>query len=407
MTTLSHRSRLVLAVAGVAALIALTDPAAPIDPTPGMAAATTVPSADRDCRELTVGRAACLAAAVTGSDGVPLSLAEARQAGYQPFTPAELRDAYRLPSELLGSRQTIAVVVPYDHPDAEADLAVYRAEFGLPPCDQHFPCFRKVDQRGGTDFPPAHRDWSLNATVGLQAAAAVCPNCRLLLVEADDESVASLGAAVTQAVAQGADVVAALYGIPEYRTAMDDAEYYHHPGTPVVAPSGNAGFPIATGQLLPAAYPGVVAVGGTTLYRDDNARGWSELAWSGSGSGCSVYLPKPTWQQDSLCRNRTVADVAAVADLNTPVAVYHTYGATGWLAAGGTPVATALIAAVYALAGNAATIEPGPHLYQHADHLFDVMEGATGHCGGGYLCTAGPGYDGPTGLGTPNGIGAF
>src|SRR5690606_8195807 len=101
MTTLSHRSRLVLAVAGVAALIALTDPAAPIDPTPGMAAATTVPSADRDCRELTVGRAACLAAAVTGSDGVPLSLAEARQAGYQPFTPAELRDAYRLPSELL------------------------------------------------------------------------------------------------------------------------------------------------------------------------------------------------------------------------------------------------------------------------------------------------------------------
>ena len=70
-------------------------------------------------------------------------------------------------------------------------------------------------------------------------------------------------------------------------------------------------------------------------------------------------------------------------------------------------MATALIAAVYALAGNAATIEPGPHLYQHADHLFDVMEGATGHCGGGYLCTAGPGYDGPTGLGTPNGIGAF
>lgn len=154
----------------------------------------------------------------------------------------------------------------------------------------------------------------------------------------------------------------------------------------------------------------MTAVGGTALSRASNTRGWSETAWSGAGSGCSAYDPKPSWQKDPGCGNRTVADVSAVADPNTGVAVYDSYayqGASGWLVFGGTSVASPIIASVYALAGNASSVTYGSYPYGNTSSLNDVTSGSNGSCGGSYLCTAGTGYDGPTGLGTPSGTGAF
>jgi hypothetical protein len=136
-----------------------------------------------------------------------------------------------------------------------------------------------------------------------------------------------------------------------------------------------------------------------------NARGWSETAWSGAGSGCSAYEPKPAWQTDPGCTRRSVADVSADADPNTGVAVYDTYHSGGWLVFGGTSVASPIIAGVYELNGGAPTFGSDP--YSHTSSLFDVLSGSNGSCGGSYLCTAGLGYDGPTGLGTPNGSSAF
>jgi subtilase family serine protease len=132
-----------------------------------------------------------------------------------------------------------------------------------------------------------------------------------------------------------------------------------------------------------------------------------ETAWSGAGSGCSAYVSKPSWQTDGGCSRRTVADVSAVADPNTGVSVYDTYRVSGWLVFGGTSVASPIIASVYALAGNSGSVNYGSYPYNHTSNLFDVTSGSNGSCGGSYLCTAGPGYDGPTGLGTPNGSGGF
>jgi hypothetical protein len=149
-------------------------------------------------------------------------------------------------------------------------------------------------------------------------------------------------------------------------------------------------------------------VGGTTLTNDPTTgRGWSETAWSGAGSGCSAYAPKPSWQQDAGCPRRALTDVSAVADPATGVAVYDGYGASGWLVFGGTSVAAPIIAGVYALAGNTSSVTYGSSPYSHPDSLNDMASGGNGSCSPVYLCTAGPGYDGPTGLGTPNGIGAF
>ena len=157
--------------------------------------------------------------------------------------------------------------------------------------------------------------------------------------------------------------------------------------------------------------PGVLAVGGTSLYAADNSRGWTEKAWSGAGSGCSAYVAEPSYQKDKHCNMRTIADVSAVADPYTGVAVYDSTpdpfgGSTGWLVAGGTSASSPFIAGVIGLAGNAKTFTTA-NAYQHLASLFDVVGRSNGICGNDYLCTAKKGYDGPTGLGTPNGVGAL
>jgi subtilase family serine protease len=145
--------------------------------------------------------------------------------------------------------------------------------------------------------------------------------------------------------------------------------------------------------------------------RDGSARGFTETVWAGAGSGCSAFIPKPAWQTDAGCAKRTVADVSAVADPATGVAVYDTYllapNNRGWLVFGGTSVSAPIIAGVYALAGNGLSINYGSFSYSHLGSLFDVLSGSNGSCGGSYLCTGMAGYDGPTGNGTPNGTGAF
>jgi subtilase family serine protease len=176
----------------------------------------------------------------------------------------------------------------------------------------------------------------------------------------------------------------------------------------ITASSGDSGY----GVEYPAASQYVTAVGGTSLSTSSNSRGWTESVWStssteGAGSGCSAYDAKPTWQTDTGCSDRTVADVSAVADPATGVAVYQTYGASGWAVYGGTSVASPLIAAVYADAGTPTVDYPAADLYANTSSLNDVTSGSTTSCSPAYLCTAETGYDGPTGLGTPNGLTAF
>jgi len=187
---------------------------------------------------------------------------------------------------------------------------------------------------------------------------------------------------------------------------VNDQQHFNHPGVAITASSGDNGY----GVEFPAASQYVTAVGGTTLTRGGGTRGWTETVWSGAGSGCSAYITKPSWQTNGNCTKRTVADVSAVANPNTGVSVYDSFsyrGASGWLVFGGTSVAAPIIASVYALAGNSSSITYGSYPYSHTSSLFDVTSGSNGSCGGTLLCTAGVGYDGPTGLGTPNGTTAF
>lgn len=357
----------------------------------------------------------CLAVVRTPSPG-----SITPQASTPPSTalgPADIRSAYHLPASG-GGGQTVAIVDAFGDSTAEQDLAVFRAHYGLPPCTTANGCFSKVDQNGGKNYPPDDTGWALETSLDLDAVSAACPACNILLVEGNSNSLDDLGTAVDTAVSLGAKFVSNSYGAsPEDPILLDFDHYYNHPGVVIAASSGD------TGNVTewPSINPNVVAVGGTSLTKDTStSRGWDETVWgtnvagaNGGGSGCSTVEPHPDYQNEiatNCPNNRAVVDIAADADPASGLATYDTNGQGGWLQVGGTSLAAPLVTAMYAMAGTAQSgVYPVGQLYHDpnlADDLFDVTSGANGSCGN-VLCQAGPGWDGPTGLGTPNGLGAL
>ncbi|HET7485864.1 MAG TPA: SMP-30/gluconolactonase/LRE family protein [Solirubrobacterales bacterium] len=318
------------------------------------------------------------------------------------FSPADLRSAYKL-SEAGGKGATIAIVDAFDNPKAESDLATYRSHYGLSACTTANGCFRKVNQNGEEkNYPAGNEGWGLEIALDLDMASAICPECKILLVEASDNFSNNLGAAENKAAALGATAISNSWGGPEAaEETEEDSLYYAHPGIPMLFSSGDSGY----GASYPSTSPKVISVGGTSLFKDKSKRGWHESAWEGAGSGCSAYEKKPEWQTDTGCSRRTDSDVSAVADPDTPVSVYDTYGYEGWLLVGGTSASAPILAGVEARS-SVAEREKGARLFWEAGpegKLFDVSEGSNGQCSPQYLCTAKVGYDGPTGWGTPGG----
>jgi hypothetical protein len=364
------------------------------------------------------------------------------RAAFQPdlvnpfaYRPADLQQAYNLvaASKNRGKGMTVAIVDGGDDPDAARNLAAYRKEWGLPACDTATGagCVVKVNQNGkASPLPIADPtgSWELEESLDLDMVSAICPNCRILLVEASFDAanipsdynpdITQFAAAEDSAVRLGAKFVSNSWGGPE--SAGDQAynSAFRHPGVAITVAAGDEGY----GVSYPASTQFVTSVGGTTLVpASGKSRNWTESAWSGTGSGCSAIQAKPVWQavddtSPDGCLTRTDNDVSAVADPNTGVWIYDTYPYLGetldWQSIGGTSAASPIIAAVYALAGTPkAGTYPASYLYQkgHPARLYPATGGVNGWCETfrAYLCHGEPGYDGPTGLGTPDGITAF
>ena len=353
------------------------------------------------------GQARCFSKVVTDARGNILeSLGVAsritRNATPSGYGPSDLRSAYLI-SGSGSSGYTIAIVDAYGYPNAESDLATYRSQFGMTACTTANGCFKKVNQNGVQgSYPRTDTGWDQEQALDLDMASAMCPNCHILLVQATSATLSNLAAAVNEAAKLGAKAISNSYGGSESGTSGTESAY-NHPGLAITVSSGDNGY----GVQFPASSNHVTAVGGTSLVRSSGGRGWTETVWNGAGSGCSTVYAKPSWQTDALCANRTVADVSAVADPNTGVAVYGpvTSRRSGWMVFGGTSVASPLIAGVYAV--NGGSVNYGSNPYSNLGALNDVTSGSNGSCGGTYLCTGGAGYDGPTGLGTPSGATAF
>jgi subtilase family serine protease len=371
--------------------------------------------------------ARCFAHVVTDSKGTPATTT--LPAGYGP---AQFHGAYSLPTAYPSTApaQTIAIVDAYNDANIRSDLSKYDSTFGipdLPTCaspSSSGACFVKVNQNGvDRSYPSSNPGWDLEIALDVETAHQTCQNCKVVLVEANSSSVANLDAAESTALALGATEISNSWGTSgEYSGEVGQNGYFNHPGVAITVASGDSGY---NAFGFPAASPDVIDAGGTTLNVTKSGGGYSwasETDWSGSGSGCSVYFSAQSWQTGALnwsstgCGSaRGVADVAADADPNTGAAVYDSvryYGQSGWFQVGGTSLASPLIAGVYALAGNAATVSyPAALPYDNASELHDITTPgpSTGNCGT-TACNVGTGYDGPTGVGTPgtpNGLSGF
>jgi uncharacterized repeat protein (TIGR02543 family) len=362
------------------------------------------------------GLARCHSEIVTDAAGAPI-VSNALLTG--SYGPAAFRGAYGIGGTTATTR-TVAIVDAYDNPTVLDDLDIYSDNFGIPRMNRcavsagtaASPCIQKVDQNGGTSYPAYNSGWAGEIALDVEIVHALCQNCNILLIEATDNTDVNLIiAADARAYLMGANVVSNSWGGSEGSNETSFDSTFNHPGVAYVFSTGDSNY----GVEYPAASPNVTAVGGTTLLVNTDFTYNSETVWShtgsGTGSGCSAYEPKPSFQHDTGCTKRTVADVSADADPNTGAAVYITAsGYSGWYQYGGTSLSAPLVAAVFAQAGGVGTTLGNSLPYANVNYgvnLRDVTSGSNGHCGGSYLCTAVVGYDGPTGLGSPLGTSAF
>jgi len=329
------------------------------------------------------------------------------------YGPAQFHAAYNLPTTA-PTNQTIAIVDAFSNPNVFADLQTYDQQFGLPAfplCSttQQSACIAILNQWGASSpLPVADSGWATEISLDVQVAHAICQNCRINLYEADSNYTYDLDTAVNTAVSMGATVVSNSYG--SFLNECSDSAY-NHPNVAIVVSSGDDGYGVA----CPASMNTVVSVGGTSLHLDGSGGYGSEYVWDGTGSGCSSVNTAPSWQTSVSnwssigCGNfRGMNDVSADADPSTGAAEYDSYGYGGWIQMGGTSLAAPIIAGVYGLAASASSWSyPAQSVYQSPDSLHDVASGSDGSCDYNLECNAGSGYDLPTGVGTPNGLGGF
>jgi len=361
------------------------------------------------CPDFVSGQLHCLALGLRNTALAPRSEIT-RHGSVSGYGPTQLQAAYNITAAAKSNPGGLVAVVEYSgDPNLESDLATYRSEFGLPPCTTANKCLQIVNQNGHKKpLPPVNNGWLAEQSLDVDMVSANCPNCHILVVEAHRNLYdAELTAATFHPMA-----ISNSWGGGEYPHEVKNGNtYFSQPGIAITASAGDGGY----GVIFPSASNTVSAIGGTSLHTANNSRGYTETIWNGSGSGCSQYEPVATWQapieqQLGGCSNRIVSDVAYIADPNTGVAVYESLPGDGeppgWQVWGGTSVGSPAIAAIYALSGNTTGV-PAALAYANPGDLYDVTSGSNGQCSPAYLCTGEVGYDGPTGLGTPNGLGAF
>jgi hypothetical protein len=321
-------------------------------------------------------------------------------------TPLYLQQAYDLTAlaASAGSGRVIAIVDAYNDPTAASDLAYYRTSFGLPPCTVGSGCLSIVGQTGTSTLPSAtNTGWGEEESLDLDAVSALCPNCHILLVEANSAGTSDLETAEQAALASGATLISNSWGgqqAPGYA-----ASDFSRAGVAVLAATGDWRYN-SDDELpgWPASLASVDAIGGTTLTASTTPRGFTETGWADTTSGCADQA-KPVYQTDTGCAGRAYGDISADADPASGISGYDS-AIGGWAVFGGTSLATPLTAAYYALIGGSAGEGNAAWDYAQGDLLNDPLSGNNSNgaaCTPSYICNAGVGYDGPTGMGSISG----
>ncbi len=313
------------------------------------------------------------------------------------LTPAQVKQAYGFStSPTAGAGQTVAVVAPYDHSRIEDDLNAFSKKFGLPACTKANGCFKKVDYKGGKNWPSRSKLWSMEVALDVEWVHAIAPGAKILLVEAKTDRISDMLRAHDYATSK-ARYVSNSWGLAEYAGQSRHNAHFDRPGVSIFVASGDDG--AGGGPSYPATAPGVIAVGGTRLTGIGGAS-FAETGWSGSGGGCSRYETAhpaqaafPGYDAMNCAGKRAAPDVSLVGDPRSGVSVYNSYKTDKpWMMLGGTSASTPM------WAGRAATsglVIDANRLYSTATAI-PFRDITAGHNG----LPALPGFDMVTGLGS-------
>ena len=378
------------------------------------------------CSKAQPNHASCLLEETLASNGQPLN---GEAATVEGDGPTQFHTAYDLPCTPGGPVQavcstpgsfgpeTIAIVDAGNFASGASGLAsslqTYDQYFNLPACTTANGCLNIVSQTGSTSSLPGEvsSQWSDEIALDVETAHMVCQTCKIVLVEANDSSTTNLAAAEEEATTFDPLSISNSWGSSEDETSYDSD--FVHPGIAVVAATGDTGTIGGSGDDWPADNPDVVAVSGTSLVLNEDNTWSSETVWSDSGGGCSANYSAPSWQSslsswaaNGCGSHRALGDVSADADPNTGAAVYT----SSWFEFGGTSLAAPIIAGVFALTGglpSSATAPTIPYAATYSTNFHDVTSGSDCSSGITEDCTAAVGFDTPSGLGSPNGLGGF
>ncbi len=379
------------------------------------------------CNNYKAGYGHCLAEIALNIDGHPLNGFPATSGGYGPD---QFHTAYNLPCTPGGNvatvcqtpqnfgPQTIAIVDAGNFSSGISGLNTslnnYDQYFGIAQCNTTDGCLEVVNQTGSNNPAnlPADAGWSDEIALDLETAHMICQTCKILLVEANTASVADLSAANLTASSFNPVAISNSWGASSDYPSYDANFQYNNIAD--LAATGDSGT-VSVGAAWPADIPQVVAVAGTTLNLNSNNTYNSESVWIDSGGGCSNYYSAPSWQTslsdwstNGCGQYRSFGDISADANPNTGEAV-NVDGT--WYLIGGTSLATPIIAGIYGLSSGIASASSPPvqnlYLNNSAINFHNITTGNDCTSAGQLHCTATIGFNTPSGLGSPNGIGGF
>jgi subtilase family serine protease len=385
----------------------------------------------------------CQSVLVTEAKGSSKPLSTALPSGYGP---SDLASAYKITSTSTAT-STIAIIDAGVDGNLASDLATYRKTYGLQACTTASGCLKLVNYTGGAQPAPqksgqgaqAEEQIAVETALDVDMAYAACPTCHITEISVpwqdgindNNTSMNDFSKAVSTAVSGGAKTVSISYGYTptSVSTSGTDLADFKHPGVAIEVSTGDSGFNGGTHTSWPSDLPYAVGVGGTQLTKSGSS--WSEKAWGvdsgngAAGSGCDTFFAAANGQPAAVtkaCNNHlAVSDVSADASPATPLAIYDTYAPSthqpaNWAVVGGTSASSPYVAGLFARAGVPSTLLGPNTLYTAATSNFrditsgnnEVQDSCSNYPGlSQSVCTAGKGWDGPTGLGSPQGLGAF
>lgn len=364
-----------------------------------------------------------------------------KEVGLACYTPSIFHTAYQIPwtvnGEPAGTGTSVAIIDAYGSPTVAQDLATYDRTFGLPAANLHVyypggkPTYNPLQNHSETS-------WAEETSLDVQTVHALAPGATINLIVAANNAGNVLNNAEQYAIDNHlGDVMSMSFGSPEAAIAgggnnlqlqQADAIYQQaaKDGISVFASSGDsgasAGYPTANASF-PASDPYVTSTGGTDLFANDKGIYQSEYTWNDSdpstcpfgcqygvfgatGGAPSSVFARPAYQAGTGYATRTTSDVAFNASVYTATMIYLGFlggNSNGFYFFGGTSEASPSWAAITADLDQAAGRDLGqmnPILYSLPQADFhDITVGNNALDGPGFA--AGPGYDLPTGLGTP------